>query len=154
VFSSTRLWAHEVTRVFHDRLSSEANRTWFFGLLGSTLETDLQAGLQTLFLRPPAVAAAPTEAQMARLVTDAQAAAPAADAGSFGLLKEAEVEGATADALVATALSTVTAPTPEPTTGCNTDTAAACAIDATDALKKLMFCDFLGQVGSQIWLIY
>ena len=29
----TRLWAHETLRVFHDRLVSDEDRTWFQSLL-------------------------------------------------------------------------------------------------------------------------
>ncbi|KXZ49087.1 hypothetical protein GPECTOR_23g2 [Gonium pectorale] len=50
-----RLWAHEILRVFYDRLVDDKDRAWFLSYLRTVMQEKLSADYDTLFahLRPP-----------------------------------------------------------------------------------------------------
>jgi dynein heavy chain, axonemal len=50
--SFVRLWAHEVLRVFHDRLVDDEDRTWFQNLLKRMIDTHLGVKFDNTF-QPP-----------------------------------------------------------------------------------------------------
>lgn len=41
----TKLWVHEVSRVFHDRLINDIDREWFFGLVMELLTRHFRSKL-------------------------------------------------------------------------------------------------------------
>ena len=41
-----RLWCHELSRVFHDRLINAEDRKWFFDLLDSKLDSEFETSWQ------------------------------------------------------------------------------------------------------------
>lgn len=47
--SFLKLWVHECTRVFHDRLIDDKDRGWFFGNLDSRLDEGFSTSIKTLF---------------------------------------------------------------------------------------------------------
>lgn len=48
----TRLWAHEVLRVFHDRLVSDEDRAWFCNLLKAQVDKHLGLKFANVFVPP------------------------------------------------------------------------------------------------------
>lgn len=44
-----RLWVHEVFRVFYDRLTDDADRSWLFDLIRKLTKEELKEGFDDVF---------------------------------------------------------------------------------------------------------